>query len=230
MIREIDKMKIKYNKEENNTATVCTVVCIVLTGLAIWNLTVGELDKPQISASLFLFGIAAFIFFASRFAAKDVKAHKNERERMLREGNCIRGQVVELIKKRKVTNSSNKHYNRYLKISCFSTMLNREVTFETPSLFSEFEEYEGLSCIVYEAHENPDYPPALNIRPLLSFSVQNSSGETMKPVLSNVIDGVAFYADELENAEKKKTKLSDVLVIILAIAFFIVAGYFCMKQ
>lgn len=223
-------MKIKYSKEENPTATVCVVVCVILTGIAIWNLTVGELDKPQLSASLSIFGIAALIFFASRFAAKEVKAHKKERERMLNEGNCISGQVVELIEKRNISSNGNKRYSRYLKISCFSTILNREVTFKTPVLHSEFEEYEGLPCTVYEAYENPDYPPRLNIRPLLSFSVQNSSGEAMKPVPSNVIDGVAFYADELENAEKKKTKLSDVLIIILAIAFFIVAGYFCMKQ
>lgn len=223
-------MKIKYSKEENPTATVCLVVCLILTGIAIWNLTVGELDKPQLSASLFMFGIAAFIFFASRFAAKEVKAHKKERERMLNEGNCISGQVVELIERRRVSHSNKNNYSKYLKIRCFSTILNREVTFETSALHSEFEEYEGLPCTVYEAYENSDYPPKLNIRPLLSFSVQNSSGETMKPVPSNVIDGVAFYADELENAEKKKTKLSDVLIIIFAIAFFIVAGYFCMKQ
>lgn len=221
-------MKIKYIKEGNPTAIVCVVVCLILAGLAIWNLTVGEPDKPQLSASLFMFGIAAFIFFASRFAAKEVKAHKKERERMLREGNCISGQVVELIEKRNASSHSNKHYSRYLKISCFSTILNREVTFETPSLHSEFEEYEGLTCTVYEACENPDYPPKLNIKPMLS--VQDSNRNVMKPVPSNVIDGVAFYADELENAEKKKTKLSDVLIIILAIAFFIVAGYFCMKQ
>ena len=223
-------MKIKYSKEENPTAIVCVVVCVILTGIAIWNLTVGELDKPQLSASLSIFGIAAFILFASRFAAKDVKAHKKERERMLNEGNCISGQVVELIERRRVSNSNKNHYSKYLKIRCFSTILNKEVIFETPALHSEFEEYEGLPCTVYEAYENSDYPPRLNIRPLLSFSVQNSSGETMKPVLSNVIDGVAFCADELENAEKKKTKLSDVLIIIFAIAFFIVAGYFCMKQ
>jgi len=224
-------MKIKYSKEENPTAIVCVVVCLILTGLAIWNLTVGELDKPQLSASLFMFGLAAFILFASRFAAKEVKAHKKERERMLREGNCISGQVVELIERRRVSNSNKKHYCKYLKISCFSTKLNREVTFETPALHSEFEEYEGFTCTVYEACENPDYPPTLNIRPmLLSFSVQNSSGEAMKPILSNVVDGVAFCADELENAEKKKTKLSDILTIILVIAFFIIAGYFCIKQ
>lgn len=221
-------MKIKYSKEENPTATVCVVVCVILTGIAIWNLTVGELDKPQLSASLFMFGIAAFIFFASRFAAKEVKAHKKERERMLNEGNCISGQVVELIEKRNVSSNNKKRYSRYLKISCFSTMLNREITFETPALHSEFEEYEGLTCTVYEACENPDYPPKLNIKPMLS--VQDANGNVMKPVPSDVIDGVAFYADELENAEKKKTKLSDVLIIILAIAFFIVAGYFCMKQ
>ena len=221
-------MKIKYSKEENPTATVCVVVCVILTGIAIWNLTVGELDKPQLSASLFMFGIAAFIFFASRFAAKEVKAHKKERERMLNEGNCISGQVVELIEKRNVSSNNKKRYSRYLKISCFSTMLNREITFETPALHSEFEEYEGLTCTVYEAYENPDYPPKLNIKPMLS--VQDANGNVMKPVPSDVIDGVAFYADELENAEKKKTKLSDVLIIILAIAFFIVAGYFCMKQ
>ena len=221
-------MKIKYSKEENPTAIVCVVVCLILTGLAIWNLTVGELDKPQLSASLFMFGIAAFILFASRFAAKEVKAHKKERERMLREGNCIRGQVVELIEKRNFSSNSNKRYSRYLKISCFSTMLNREVTFETPSLHSEFEEYEGLTCTVYEAFENPDYPPKLNIKPMLS--VQDSNGNVMKPVPSNVIDGVAFFADELENAEKKKIKLSDVLWVVFAIAFFITAAYFCIKQ
>ncbi len=221
-------MKIKYSKEENHTATVCVVVCLILAGIAIWNLTVGELDKQQLSASLSIFGIAAFIFFASRFAAKDVKAHKKERERMLREGNCISGQVVELIEKRNVSSNNKKRYSRYLKISCFSTILNREVTLETPALHSEFEEYEGLTCTVYEACENPDYPPKLNIKPMLS--VQDSNGNVMKTVPSNVIDGVAFFADELENAEKKKTKLSDVLIIILAIAFFIVAGYFCMKQ
>lgn len=221
-------MKIKYSKEENPTATVCVVVCLILTGIAIWNLTVGELDKPQLSASLSIFGIAAFIFFASRFAAKEVKAHKKERERMLNEGNFISGQVVELIERRRVSNSNKNNYSKYLKIRCFSTILNREVTFETSALHSEFEEYEGLTCTVYEAFENPDYPPKLNIKPILS--VQDANGNVMKPVLSNVIDGVAFYADELENAEKKKTKLSDVLIIILAIAFFIVAGYFCMKQ
>ena len=221
-------MKIKYSKEENPTAIVCVVVCLILTGLAIWNLTVGELDKPQLSASLFMFGIAAFILFASRFAAKEVQAHKKERERMLREGNCIRGQVVELIEKRNFSSNSNKRYSRYLKISCFSTMLNREVTFETPSLHSEFEEYEGLTCTVYEAFENPDYPPKLNIKPMLS--VQDSNGNVMKPVPSNVIDGVAFFADELENAEKKKIKLSDVLWVVFAIAFFITAAYFCIKQ
>ena len=221
-------MKIKYSKEENPTATVCVVVCLILTGIAIWNLTVGELDKPQLSASLFMFGMAAFIFIASRFAAKEVKAHKNERERMLNEGNCISGQVVELIEKRTVSSNNKKRYSRYLKISCFSTLLNREVTFETPALHSEFEEYEGLPCTVYEACENPDYPPRLNMKPMLI--VQDANGSEMKPVSSNVIDGVAFYADELENAEKKKTKLSDVLIIIIALAFFIIAGYFCMKQ
>ena len=217
-------MKIKYSNEENTTATICVVICLILIGLAIWNLTVGELDKPQLSASLSMFGIAAFIFFAGRFAAKDVKAHKNERKRILSEGNCIKGQVVELIKSR----TSNKYYRLYLKISCFSTTLNREVTFETPALHSEFEEYEGLTCTVYEACENPDYPPRLNIKPMLS--VQNSNGNAIKPVPSNVVDGVAFFADELENAEKKKTKLSDVLWVVFVIAFFIAAGYFCMKQ
>ncbi|MBQ5318533.1 MAG: hypothetical protein J6K17_05525 [Oscillospiraceae bacterium] len=221
-------MKIKYSKEENPTATVCVVVCLILTGLAIWNLTVGELDKPQLSASLFMFGIAAFILFASRFAAKEVKAHKKERERMLNEGNCISGQVVELIEKRNASSHSNKRYSRYLKVSCFSTMLNREVTFETPALHSEFEEYEGLTCTVYEACENPDYPPKLNIKPMLS--VQDSNGNVMKHVPSNVVDGVAFCADELENAEKKKTKLSDVLWVVFVIAFFVTAGYFCTKQ
>ncbi len=217
-------MKIKYNNEENPTATICIVVCLILVGLAIWNLTVGEPDKPQLSASISMFAIAAFIFFASRLADKDVKAHKKERERILREGNCIKGKVVELTKRR----TSNKHYSRYLKISCFSTMLNREITFETPALHSEFEEYEGLSCTVYEAYENPDYPPRLNIKPMLS--VQDANGNVMKSVPSNVVDGVAFYADELENAEKKKIKLSDVLWVVFVIAFFIAAGYFCLKQ
>lgn len=221
-------MKIKYSKEENPTAIVCVVVCLILTGLAIWNLTVGEPDKPQLSASLLMFGIAVFILFASRFAAKDVKAHKKERERMLREGNCISGHVVELIEKRNVSSNNKKRYSRYLKISCFSTILNREVTFETPALHSEFEEYEGLTCTVYEACENPDYPPKLNIKPMLS--VQDANGNIMKSVPSDVVDGVAFYADELENAEKKKIKLSDVLWVVFTIAFFITAGYLCMKK
>ena len=201
-------MKIIYSKENAITGKVCIAIGVVNLLFIPADLLFN--DANLVSVYYFFLFVAVLMGAGAWIIYKDIKTFRNEREFIVSNGYECRGEVIDYIRRKR----NDKRYTN-LRIRYHSQILGREITFDTDSLDIKLEKKDGVYCTVYETH-------ATELKRRQLEKINSAFG------ISGKIEGsdpdfepqeLSYMADTLENAEIRKTKLSDVLFVIIFLLF-----------
>lgn len=187
-------MKIAYNREKNMYANICWLVCILLALLSVWSIVSSGMTQEGLVQGFELLCTVVFVFFCGRWVAREAKAYRAERKRIVEEGHKCVGEVVEFVHR---LNTDNDHRTLFLKVKYYSSLLDKEVAFETPALAVSIKEVGGTRCVVYEAEESTAYISKRKIKSFKAIKTKDFEGNLSWKVMEGQFTGVTAIVDSI---------------------------------
>ncbi len=214
-------MKVIYSREQYTGMVIGgffggAILVLLIVSLILYGIT--KESAPGCCGALLT---SAMFLGAGIYSTKKAHRYRTARKKLVSEGNCCDGEVIDFIYKRHGDNKKT-----YMQVRYFSTLLNKEVVFETPAISMSIREEQGIKCTVYEAYG--DEPEPMN-KSMVLLNVRDSEDNVIN-YNKRESDGIIHIVDTLDETTVKSTKLSNMLFLIGVIIFFIVVGYFCLKQ
>lgn len=214
-------MKVIYGREDYFGMIMGGFIGGFVLVLLIGSLIFQGFTKESITGGCGALLAAAMFIGAGVFSARKARKYRAERKKLVSEGVCCEGEVIDFIHSRGSDNRKT-----YMQVRYFSTLLQREVIFKTPSTSMSIKEEPGIKCTVYEAYDDEpksveEKPTRLNIKALEDSFINSESCSS---------DGINRIVDTLDEETVKSTKLANTLFFIVVIILFAAAFYYCLKK
>ena len=215
-------MKVIYSREDYFGMIMGGFIGGFVLVLLIGSLIFQGFTKESITGGCGALLAAAMFIGAGLYSSKKAKKYRAERKKLVSEGVCCEGEVIDFIHSRGSDNRKT-----YMQVRYFSTLLQREVIFTTPAISMSIKEEPGIKCTVYEAYEEysekpvEEKPTRLNIKALEDSFINSEDCSS---------DGINRIVDTLDKETVKSTKLANTLFFIVVIILFTAAFYYCMKK
>lgn len=215
-------MKVVYSREDYFGLIMGGFIGGLVLVLLIGSLIFQGFTRESITGGCGALLAAAMFIGAGAFSAKKARKFRAERKKLVSEGVCCEGEVIDFIH---IRGSDNR--KTYMQVRYFSTLLQREVIFKTPSTSMSIKEEPGIKCTVYEAYEEYSEEP-MEEKPMM-LNIKASEGEFVG-VDEESSDGINRIVDTLDEETVKSTRLANTLFFIFVIILFAAAFYYCLKK
>lgn len=214
-------MKVVYSREDYFGLIMGGFIGGFVLVLLIGSLIFQGFTRESITGGCGALLAAAMFIGAGAFSAKKARKYRADRKKLVSEGVCCEGEVIDFIHSRGSDNRKT-----YMQVRYFSTLLQREVIFKTPSTSMSIKEEPGIKCTVYEAYDHEpksveEKPTRLNIKALEDSFINSEDCSS---------DGINRIVDTLDEETVKSTKLANTLFFIVVIILFAAAFYYCLKK